>query len=161
MESLSFPLAIIAAFSLAAIIGVMIWAGRKLIGPELTTQPKLVPIESNQYYALHTIAFINKLVGWLIIGFGAIFCLFAFNTSTLSIIGASGFIVLLTAIGSALLGLIFIAGGQLLEAIADIATNSAQTERNTARTVDFFDRMSTNVNRREPTKPASIHPFAR
>jgi hypothetical protein len=115
-----------------------------------------------QYYALRIIAFVTKLVGWLIIALGVIACALAALGVHLSIapyFGSSLIVIAAIAISSLLLGLIFVASGQLLGAVADIATNCARIDLNTARTVQFFDRMSANANRPEPA--GTGHPYAR
>jgi hypothetical protein len=103
-----------------------------------------------QYYALRIIAAIIKLVGWVNLFLGAICCMFALSSSTPSTVGMSLLVTVVIAVCALLIGLIFISGGQLVEAVADIATNSAHIDGNTAKTVEVFERMSGNVRRREP-----------
>jgi hypothetical protein len=102
------------------------------------------------YGALRVIAGITIIVGWLIIVFGVLACVGVFlapdQTAGLSIISA-----IAVALSFLIFGLIFIASGELLQAIVDIAINSAslpRIEQSAARTVEFFERMSANANSR-------------
>ena len=106
-----------------------------------------------RYRALRITAAITKLVGWIILIVGGIVCAAAFKIPPSSVMGGLSLLVTVAiAVSYLLTALIFIASGQLLEAVADIASNSAHwphIETNTARTVEFFDQMSTNANRRQ------------
>jgi hypothetical protein len=108
-----------------------------------------------QYYALRIIAAITSFLGWIILIGGGIVGVIAFQNNAPSVMGLSELATVVAIAAVVLLNaLIFMASGQLLEAVADIATNSGHwphIEANTAR----IDQMSSDANRRERLVPMS------
>jgi hypothetical protein len=109
------------------------------------------------YGALRFISGVLKFVGWLTVVGAGLFVLIALlgtaNTPSYSSPYSSHVGVVLITLGIAfalfLSGILIVACGELIDAIVDIATNTAHLPAmavNAERTVSFFDHMSARAN---------------
>ncbi len=118
-----------------------------------------------QYGALRTISGILKFLGWLTIILAGIFLavmLFATPHNNYSPNGGGGAVALIAvvvAVAIAIVGILILASGQLIEAIVDIAQNTAHLSsiaQSSDRTVGFFDHMSANANAMKDASPSKL-----
>jgi preprotein translocase subunit SecG len=108
-----------------------------------------------QYGALRGISGVLKFVGWATIILGALFfviTLVATPKYSYSPYGGAGAVVLVAiviTIAIWIVGILFLASGELIEAVVDIAINTAHLPsiaQSSERTVGFFDHMSAKAN---------------
>lgn len=111
------------------------------------------------YGALRFISAVLKFIGWVTVIGAVLFALIALlgmaNTPTYSNLYGSqiGAVLIVLAITFSIFlsGILIVACGELIDAIVDIATNTAHLPamaKNAERTVGFFDHMSAKVNGR-------------
>ena len=97
------------------------------------------------YGAMRFIAGVLQVIGWLTVLFGIAAAVITagggpnvYGTNA----GAASLIAFLVGGGIALTGMFTVASGQLITAIADIATNSWYLRSDSEKTVGFFERVS-------------------
>ena len=109
-----------------------------------------------QYGALRAISGILKFVGWLTIILGGLFLVVTFAatshnayTTPYSAAGGASLVAIAITITIWIFGLLILASGELIEAVADIAINTAHLSsiaQSSERTVSFFEHMSAKAN---------------
>ena len=111
------------------------------------------------YGAMRVVAGVLKLFGWITIVIGGLFFVLFIvadhNVPSSPYVnhGMVVFIAFVIAGLVVLLSIFTVAAGELIAAIADIATNSAQLAKiseNTEKTVNFFERVASRVAARSP-----------
>lgn len=111
------------------------------------------------YGALRIIAGILKFFGWATIVVGVIFCfvvIFAGN-SPYAVATPRAYVVLIAVAVSFvffLSGILILASGEMIEAVVDIAVNSAKLPEiavNSSKAAEFYDRMSASAAKRVAT----------
>ena len=115
------------------------------------------------YGALRTISGILKFVGWATIILGALFfivTLVATPQNSYSPYGGTGAVILIAiviTIAIWIVGILLLASGELIEAVVDIAINTAHLPsiaQSSERTVGFFDHMSAKANATKDVSPS-------
>lgn len=112
-----------------------------------------------RYGALEIIAWIIKLIGWVIIVIACLsFAYFMFTYSSQQPVAspygvvtplAIVFVSIFISLSTLLSGILFLAAGLLIDAVVDIALNTAElatVANNSERTVEFFEHMSNRAN---------------
>jgi hypothetical protein len=116
------------------------------------------------YGAMRFVAGLLKFLGWLTIAVGGLVIVVVLNgskniPSSSYVDPAMVFLVALVIGGLIIItGVFWIAAGEMVSAIADIATNSAHLPKiaeNSDRTVGFFEHISTRSNAQAPAAAPS------
>jgi uncharacterized transporter YbjL len=123
-----------------------------------------------RYGALRAIPGIFKFIGWATIGLAIFFFVigFAVNTNNFSTPFGRGadvtVVAFLIMLATVLCGIFIVASGELIDAVVDIATNTAHLPaiaQSSERTVGFFDHMSakaTGSAQQRPEDRAAMRP---
>jgi hypothetical protein len=117
------------------------------------------------YGTLRAISLVARIVGWLVIVSSVISVFvvaFAYNPPPYNnFLNAYVAGVSLAHVGigiglSAFIGVVILAFGEALRALADIAVNSADMAENSARTVAFFRHVSIRANKSAPSPTQDV-----
>ena len=112
-----------------------------------------------RYGAMQFVAGLLKLLGWLIVGVGALVMFFSIKLGSSVPVssylneGLPLFIGILISAAIIIVGIFAVAAGEMISAIADIAINTshlAAIAANTGKTVGFFEHISSKDTVRSP-----------